>query len=394
MKSAKYPYARPYVRDSDIKAVSKVLKNQYLTEGSEILNFESNISSKTGAKYSIACNSGTAALHLLYKSIGLKKNDTILTSPITFIATANAAKMCGANVIFADVDPVTGLLTSETIEKKIIEHKKKIKAVVVVHLGGRVCDMLAISKIAKKYSCILLEDACHAIGAIYKTSKVKKYVGSCKYSLASTFSFHAIKNITTAEGGCITTNNYEIYKKIKLLRSHHLERNIKKISKLPERNAKWYYEAKEVGWNYRLNELSCALGNSQINYLESNIKKRNQLAKFYNRFLKDNEYIVRPQLEHNSLFHAWHLYSVLIDFKRLNKTKSYLMKELLDLGIGSQVHYIPLIMQPIYKNMNSGKFTNTFYYYHRTLSLPIYIGLNKADIEYISKSLIKLIMKK
>ena len=391
MNKIKYPYARPYIRKSDKIAIERVLSSQYLTDGNELVKFEKNLKKKTNSNYTLACNSGTAALHLIYKSIGLSNSHIVLTSPLTFIATANAAKMCGAKVIFCDVDQNTGLMTADLIEKSILKNKRKIKVITVVHLGGRVCNMQAIYKIAKKYGCLLIEDACHAIGANYKGIKGKdREIGSCKFSLAASFSFHAIKNITSSEGGAVTTNNKDLYDKMKLYRSHNLEKNLNKIKGLPEKNALWYYQAKDIGWNYRLNEISSALGNSQLNYLKSNLLKREKLVSYYIEFLKGIELISLPKLEKNKFCHAWHLYSVQINFKKLKKTRGQLMKELLKYGIGSQVHYIPLFLQPIYMEKQYNNFKNTINYYSQTLSLPLYVQLKKSDIVYISDKLRKL----
>ena len=225
-----YPYSRPQVTSDDITAVKNSLKNQFLTGGNVIKAFEERISKEFNVKNSIVCNSGTAALHLIYMSLGLKKGDLILTSPVTFIATANAALMCGARVIFADVDPLTGMLTPESIEKELKRTKKSIKIITVVHLGGRLCDLENISKIAKKYGCYLVEDACHAPGISYKDSRKKSHkVGACKYSIASSFSFHAIKHVTMAEGGCVTTNNTKMAKLMRCKLNHVLKDLIKKI---------------------------------------------------------------------------------------------------------------------------------------------------------------------
>ena len=223
----KYPYARPNVTDKDVKAVVKALKNQFLTGGSIIKKLENKLSGFFDVKHTAVCNSGTAALHLIYRSLGLTKGDAILTTPITFLATANAAKMCDAKVIFADVDPKTGLIIPELIEKKLKDKSLNIKIVTVVHLGGRVCNLEKISKITRKYKCYLIEDACHAPGAFYIDSKRATHkVGSCKYSIASSFSFHAIKHITMAEGGCVTTNNTKLKNKIKLMLSHSMKKKL------------------------------------------------------------------------------------------------------------------------------------------------------------------------
>jgi UDP-4-amino-4,6-dideoxy-N-acetyl-beta-L-altrosamine transaminase len=385
----KFPYSKPEVTKTDIKKVLAVLKNGYLTQGKEVIAFESAISKKFKSKYSMVCNSGTAALHLVYSSLNLGPKNGLLTSPITFLATANAAKMCNAPVIFSDVDQETGLMTPETIEKTLIKSKINIKVIAVVHLGGRLCDMKGISDIAHKYGCLVIEDASHAAGAFYNTSEP---VGNCKYSVATIFSFNAIKHIAMGEGGCVTTNKKDIAQDIVMKRSHGMIRDKTKFDSIPEKNAPWYYEMQNLGWNYRADEMSCALGLSQLNRLDKNIKKRNMLVDHYYSALHNLENIKLPKKSKKIFNNAWHLFPIKINFKNIKKSRGTVMNELALHGIGTQVHYIPLYLQPYYKQKNIKQFSGANEYYNDCLSIPLNTLLKKEDIFYIAK-IIKNILK-
>ncbi len=379
----KYPYSRPVVTKEDREAVSKALKKQFLTGGEVIKSFEKKISNEFEVKNAIVCNSGTAALHLIYNALGLKEGDALLTSPITFVATANAARMCNAQVVFADTDPNTGLLTPESIEAAIKSSKLRIKVITVVHLGGRLCDLEAIAKVAKKYKCLLVEDACHAPGATYLNIKKKgSKVGSCRYSVACSFSFHAIKHITMAEGGCVTTNNLKLAKEIRNKLNHGMIKNKDKSFLDP-----WYYNVKELGWNYRASELNCALGLNQLKRLKELLKRRKEIAYEYKKQLGKVNYISFPKNSFNKNTNAWHLFTILIDLKFLKIKKRDIVNKLEKKGIGTQVHYIPIFLQPYYKNTFNAKFEGSLTYYTKSLSLPMYVSLKKNDIKYICESL-------
>jgi len=394
----KYPYSKPHITKSDISEVIKVLKNGYLTQGKKLDQFEKKLLEVFESKNAVVCNSGTAALHLIYDALGLGSDQGLLTTPITFLATANAAKMCGAPVIFADVDPKNGLLTPETVERALIkckQNKINIKVITVVHLGGKLCDLEGIYKIAKKYNCFLVEDACHAPGAYFSNKKKSKSkVGSCKYSIATTFSFHAIKHVAMGEGGCVLTNNREIAKKIIAKRSHGIIKDKKKLRNKEEKNSPWYYEMQEIGWNYRADEMSCALGLSQIGRLLSGIQKRRILAAYYHNYLYNIKEITLPSDLKNLDNSVWHLYPILIDFDSLTISRKKLMTNLLEYGITTQVHYIPLFMQPYYRIDNFSSFTGALFYYNNTLSLPLYPTLNKKDIAFICSKLKSIITNK
>ena len=389
----RYPYSKPEVTDSDITSVVKVLKNGYLTQGTKILEFEQELKKNFKCNHAIVLNSGTAALHLIYNILGIGPDAGILTSPITFLSTANAAKMLNAPVVFADVDPLTGLVTPETIEKAISSSSIKIKVITLVHLGGKICDLEGISKIAKKYNCLIVEDACHAPGPLRVNKSNKEVINNtCIYSVACTYSFHAIKHIAMGEGGCLTTNDDNIAKIVREKRNHGMIRNKDEMKFLPEKNAKWYYEMHDMGWNYRADELTCALGLSQLKRLEANIKERKILVEEYFSSLSQNPHINLPLKSCNNYYNAWHLFSILIDFKNLGKSRGIVMKELEEKGIGTQVHYIPLFLQPYYRNNQLITLKGALQYYNSTLSIPLYNGLNKKDISYISSKINEVVI--
>lgn len=386
-----FPYSRPNITKADVSAVNKSLQGQFITGGNILKKFEEQISNQFKVKNAIVCNSGTAALHLIYMALGLSQGDKILTSPITFIATANAALMCGAKVVFADVDPETGMITPQTVEKELKEKRGKIKIISVVHLGGRLCDLEGIYRVAKKYNSLLIEDACHAPGAIYYNKRKLGFeTGSCKYSIASSFSFHAIKNITMAEGGCVTTNNKKVAEKIRLKLDHGLIRNTS-INREKRFRDPWYYKASVLGYNYRASEINCALGLSQLKRLKISVRKRNTLAKLYKKNLEGVTALSFPKDAFNPNSNAWHLFTVLIDFKLLKLNKKDFFMLLKKAGIGTQIHYIPLYYQPIYKIRNKNKYSGSNKYYEKNISLPMFIGLRKKDIIYICNTIKNII---
>jgi len=389
----KYPYSKPEVTKSDIQAVKKVLQGGYLSQGEKIKEFEFELSKDFKSQNIIVCNSGTSALHLIYMALGLGTKAGLLTSSITFLATANAAKMCNAPVVFADVDHKSGLLTAETIEQAIKRSKFKIKVITLVHLGGKVCDLESIAVVAKKYDCLIVEDASHAPGAIYHNKKSRKsIVGSNKYSIASTFSFNAIKHIAMGEGGCISTNDRKIANKIRSLRSHGMLRNDKQFLYKPKENAPWYYEMHELGWNYKADEVTCALGLNQLKRLQKGIIKRKLLVKYYLSELKDIESIILPADSKSINKSVWHLYPISINFKRIGISRSRMMELLFKSGIQTQVHYIPLFLQPYYREKNISLYKGAMSYYESTLSLPLYVQLNKKDISFISSKIKNIIL--
>tara|TARA_E500000178_G_C16982251_1_gene736359 strand:- start:280 stop:1458 length:1179 start_codon:yes stop_codon:yes gene_type:complete len=388
----KYPYARPEITEYDRKLVLKVLHTTDLTQGKYLKTFEKELEKKFKCKHVVVCNSGTAALHIVYSYLGLNKSNSLLTTPLTFVATANAAVMNQAKVFFSDVNRYTGLIDAKEIEKVVKKAKGKVKVISVVHLGGRLCQMAEIKNIADKYNCHLVEDACHAIGASYTfKNQVLSPVGSCKYSIATTFSFHAIKHVAMGEGGCIATNSKDLANFARNFISHGINRDINKFIYKPKEKSLWYYEMVNLGYNYRVCEMSCALGLGQLKRLKKSIKKRIVLVKLYNKYFKNIDGIVTPELPSNLENHAWHLYSLLIDFKKLKISRALLMRKLFDLGIGTQVHYIPVNTQPFYRKLGNNQLKNSTDYYQRTLSLPLYSDLNADGVKFVVEKFLSII---
>jgi perosamine synthetase len=375
------PYGRQYVDKDDIKAVVDVLKSDWLTQGPKVKEFENAICKYAGAKYAVAVSSGTAALHLACLVIGLGKGDEAITTPITFLATPNSVLYTGARPVFADIDYDTVNIDPDEIRKKITS---KTKAVLPVHFSGLPCDMPEIYKIAKKNGLKIIEDACHALGAEYRHNGKWIKVGSCRHSDMTVFSFHPVKHITTGEGGAITTNNKKLYEKLCALRSHGVYRDRKmSIEKGP-----WYYEMRDLGFNYRMTDFQCALGLSQLKNVESFIEKRRYIAKMYDMRFSGMEGLSISVINLEAK-HAYHLYVIKIDFSKFNITKKEFMIKLKAKGILVQVHYIPVYKQPFYReNIVSSSFLlkKSDEYYKKTISIPLYPGMNKDDVNRVAEA--------
>ena len=386
----KYPYSRPFLSLSDKNKILSILDSQYLTQGPIVEEFEKKLSTLFSVKHAISCNSGTSALHMLYAGLGVGPNAGIITTPITFLATANAARFCNAPIAFSDVDPITGNITLESIKKTIKKVSFKVKAISVVHLGGRPCEMIKIKEYTDNIGVYLVEDACHAPLARYSDKDGVFYkVGSCNHSIAATLSFHAIKHVTTGEGGVVLTNNDELANFAKKFRSHGVTKNINLMKNKDEKFNPWYYEMSKIGYNYRLSDINCAIGLSQLKNLKKNLERRNELAKIYHKHLSEVEGIVLPSLiDKKDGFHAWHLFALKIDFEKLFLDRKSLIFKLREHGIGTQVHYIPLYKQPYYKRFKCNFcYDGSEKYYSKTISIPMYFGLRNSDIKKISKVL-------
>ena len=368
------PYGKHNINAADIKSVTKVLKSDFITQGKQIEIFEKKIKKYLGVRFAVAVSSCSAGLHLAAKAINLKKGNVMLTSPITFCSTANAALHCGAKVEFADVDYETGNISIESIKKKL--KKKRIKALFPVHFGGLPCKMKEIRKLSKKNNFYIIEDAAHALGSKYDDGTK---VGSCKYSDMAVFSFHPVKSITTGEGGIITTNNKSLYEKLIKLRSHGIEKNSKKFLNSKAKKFPWYYEVHHLSNHYRLTDFQCVLGSSQLNRLNSFINKRRQIAAYYDRVFKNNKNLI-PLQNFQRHYSSNHLYILRINFKKIKKSRTEIMNLLRRKGIITQVHYIPLILQKIYDyKFKKSNFKNTLNLYDSILSIPIYFDLKKKD---------------
>ena len=366
------PYGKQDINQSDIEAVIAVLKSDFLTQGPQVPLFEHNVSNYCNAQYGVAVNSATSALHVACLALGLGKDDWLWTSPNSFVASANCGLYCGAKVDFVDIDPKTYNLSVEELRKKLIQAKKDNKLpkiVIPVHFAGQSCDMQSIHKLSKEFGFKTLEDASHAIGGKY----LDKPIGGCQYSDITVFSFHPVKIITTAEGGLATTNQKELAEKMQLFRAHGITREPKLMTKKTEGG--WYYQQVELGFNYRMNDLQAALGIAQMKRLDKFITIRHSLKQRYDELLKDLTLITPAQFSDS--YSSLHLYPVQLKLEHLSKAHNQIFDELRKSGVGVNLHYIPIHLQPYFKNMGfkKGDFPKAEDYYSRAISIPIYQGL-------------------
>lgn len=370
------PYGRQWVDASDIREVIKVLKSDWLTQGPKIKEFEDALCKYTGAKYAAAVSSGTAALHIACLAANIKRGDEVITSPITFVATANSILYCGGKPVFADIQKDTVNIDPEEIKKKI---SLNTKAIIPVHFAGQPCNMPDIKKIAKENCFYVIEDAAHAIGSRYADGSP---VGNCRYSDMTVFSFHPVKTITTGEGGAITTNDKILYEKLIMLRSHGITKDQSLLTKNP---SPWYYEMQMLGFNYRITDIQAALGISQLSKLDCFVKRRREIVGEYNKAFSNISWIRTP-FEEKNVYSAFHLYAVHIDFEKLDLSRPQVMEKLKNNGIGTQVHYIPVYTQPYYKNnfdYKDGHCPVAEEYYKYTLSLPLYPSMSKKQVNHV-----------
>jgi UDP-4-amino-4,6-dideoxy-N-acetyl-beta-L-altrosamine transaminase len=390
------PYGRQSIDADDLAAVSAALQGDYLTTGPGVGRFEQAFAETVGARYAIASNSGTAALHLACIALGLAPGDTVIVPTLTFLATANAARFCGADVIFADVDAESGRLTAATLEAALARAgSARVKAVLPVHLNGHCADMSAIRAITEKRGISIVEDACHALGTIHQSGhNSTAKVGSCALSELACFSLHPVKTMTTGEGGVTTTNDPKAYKIMQLYRSHGMTRDPaefkhRDLGFAPGGEANpWYYEMHALGWNYRITDFACALGESQLKKLPHFIEKRRALTALYDRALPalaPRLKIVPKQPGDNA---ALHLYAVLVDFAGIGKSRAQFMAELRALGVGTQVHYLPVHQQPYYTELYGRvDLPGADSYYARQLSIPLYPDMTEEDVHRVVDAL-------
>lgn len=377
-------YGHQYIDDSDIEAVVNVLKSDYLTQGPSVTAFEKKICEITGAKYCVAVSNATAGLHIAVAALELPENSEGITTPNTFLASSNCMVYNNIKPVFADIDPVSYNIDPMEIEKHI---SAKTKLLIPVHFAGLPCDMKKINTIAKKNNLHVIEDAAHAIGSQYADGS---YVGNCKYSDMTVFSFHPVKTITTGEGGAVTTNSDELYQKLLMLRSHGVTKDEGVLTKNP---GPWYYEMQSLGFNYRMTDMQAALGVSQLNKLDFFKKRRREVIAMYNKAFADMRYLKTPY-EPENVCSCFHLYVTQIDFESLGKSRVQVMQELRDKGIGTQVHYIPVPTQPYYKNTfgyKDGDYPVAEKYYEQELSLPLYPGLSDDDVNTVIKAVKEVI---
>jgi len=365
------PYGRQDITQDDIDAVVSVLRSDFLTQGPAVPRFEAALSKATGAAHAIAVNSATSALHIACAAVDLGPGDILWTSPVTFVASANCARYCGADVDFVDIDRATGNMSPEALERKLAFAEREgvlPKVLVPVHLAGQSCDMARIGALARSYGIKVIEDASHAVGGQYNGQPV----GACAHSDMAVFSFHPVKIITTAEGGAVTTQNPQLARRLARLRSHGITRDEAEMTHASD--GPWYYQQIELGWNYRLTDLQAALGVSQIERLSEIVARRNALAERYDKLLMDFP-VTLPGRQAQALS-SFHLYVVRVAPDHHRR----IFEGLRDGGIGVNLHYIPVHLQPYYRALGheAGDFPEAEQYYREAISLPLYPGLTEA----------------
>lgn len=378
------PYGRQDVTQGDIDAVIEVLKSDFLTQGPKLPEFEQAVAGYVGARHALAVNSATSALHIACLALGVGRGDTVWTSPITFVASANCALYCGAKLGFVDIDPKTYNICPQGLAKKLEQAEKDRalpKVLIAVHFAGQSCDMQAMHQLARRYGFKIIEDASHAIGGRYQA----ELIGGCRYSDITVFSFHPVKIITTAEGGMALTNDDSLAKRMMLLRSHGITRDPSWMIGAPE--GAWYYEQIELGFNYRMTELQAALGISQLQRVDQYVARRNFLAARYDELLADLPLITPWQ--HPNSYSAMHLYVVRLRLEEIAKSRREVFDELRAQGVGVNVHYIPVHTQPYYRKLGFGPgyFPEAERFYSEALSLPLHPSLTTVQQDLVVSAL-------
>lgn len=387
------PYGKQTIDRADIKAVVDVLGTDWITQGPKIAEFEKALAAYCGAKYAVVVSNGTAALHIACLAAGLEKGDEAITTPMTFAATANSILYSGAKPVFADVEPATANISVDDIKKKITG---RTKAVLPVDYAGLPCHIAEIWRLAKKNGLTVIQDGCHALGAEYRAqgagrkaqSKWLK-VGCCEHADMTVFSFHPVKSITTGEGGAVLTNDKGLYEKLLDLRTHGITKENPKFKVKNERSdGAWYNEMQALGFNYRLTDIQCAIGISQLKKLDGFIAKRRAIAAEYSRRFAANPYFDIPAGNPDSRS-AWHLYAINIK-DRCVRARKEIFEELRSRGIGVQVHYVPVYLHPYYRGLGyeKGLCPDAERFYAGEISLPIYPLMTKADTEQVVKAVL------
>lgn len=368
------PYGTQWIEEEDIQEVAETLRSGYLTTGPKVKEFEDAVASYTGAKYAVAVANGTAALHIACMAADIGEGDEVITTPITFAASANCALYCGATPVFADIDPVTYNISPVSIREKITE---KTKAIIPVHYTGQPCDMEEIRAIAKEHNLIVIEDAAHALGADYKGQKI----GSI--SEMTCFSFHPVKHITTGEGGMVTTNDKALYDKLMLYRTHGITRDPELLEKA---EGPWYYEQQTLGYNYRISDIQCALGVSQMKRLDKFVERRREIAKRYTEAFSDVPGIVAPA-QAEGCNSSWHLYVIQVQKERRREIFEKLQQD----GIGVNVHYIPVYKHPYYQKHGYSNVycENAENLYAGLISIPMYPKMTDEEQEYVIRKIVE-----
>lgn len=377
-------YGKQNINEADIAAVEAVLHSDFLTQGPAIEQFERTVADYCGAKYAVAVTNATSALHIACLAAGLGAGDVLWTSPITFTASANCARYCGADVEFVDIDDATYNMSVDVLEEKLKAARaagKLPKMVVPVHLAGQSCDMVRIHELAQEYGFTVLEDASHAVGADYLDTKV----GSCRYSDMTVFSFHPVKIVTTGEGGMVLTNDEQLYKKLCLYRSHGITRDPELMTHASD--GPWYYQQVELGFNYRMTDMQAALGTSQMTRLDEFVARRRELVARYDELLAGLP--VRTPYVMEGANPSWHLYVVRVDFARVKKTKAEIFAAMRERGVVLNLHYIPVHTQPYYERLGHRpeECPVSLDYYREALTLPLYYSLTNEQQDEVVAAL-------
>ena len=385
MQHPMIPYGRQSIDQSDIDAVVEVLRSDFLTQGPAVPAFERAVMGYCGAEHAVAVNSSTSALHLACLALGVGEGDLVWTSPVTFVASANCARYCGASVDFVDIDPATYNLDAAALERKLAAAKKAgrlPKAVIPVHMCGQSCDMAAISALGREYGFRIIEDGSHAIGGKYLGSPV----GGCRFSDITVFSFHPVKIITTGEGGMAVTNDERLAKTMSRLRSHGITRDEEEMS--GPSDGPWYYQQLGLGFNYRLTDLQAALGTSQMSRLDEFVCKRTALSRRYDALLSELPLAIPRQ--HLDAASAWHLYVIRLNLDLCKRSRLEIFQSLRDSGIGVNLHYIPVHLQPYYRDLGfrEGHCPEAERYYGEALTLPMFPAMTDADVGRVHDALL------
>lgn len=375
------PYGQQWIDEEDIKAVLETLEGDYLTTGPKVREFEEKVADYVGTKYAVAVSNGTAALHAACFAADIKKGDEVITTPITFAASVNCILYQGGKPVFADIDTKTYNIDPKNIENKITN---KTKAIIPVDFTGQAVNLDKIMRLAEKYNLIVIEDAAHAIGTEYKGQKV----GSIAHM--TEFSFHTVKHVTTGEGGIVTTNDKKFYENLSLFRTHGITRDRRLM--VNKKEGSWYYEQLELGYNYRITDIQCALGISQLNKIDKFIQRRRELVKKYNKYLREVDGVITPyEAEYSNS--SWHLYIIQIELEKFKVGRKEIFEALKAENIGVNVHYVPVYYHPYYQKLGykKGLCTNAEKLYERIITLPLFPKMTDKDLEDVVNAVNKVL---
>lgn len=393
------PYGRQLIEEDDVASVAETLRSDWLTTGPVVAAFEAALCAATGAAHAVACANGTAALHLAALALDLSPGDRVIVPSVTFLATANAVRLAGGEVVFADCDPDSGLMQAthlnEALERAAAQPGGPVRAVSPVHLTGQCADLPAIASLAGRHGIRVADDAAHAIGSRYRSAAGDlEPIGDGRVAMMTSFSFHPVKTIAMGEGGAVTTNDDRLADRLRRLRSHGMVREADLLQNdtfafdADGKINPWYYEMPEIGLNYRVTDIQCALGLSQMKKLDRFVARRSALTDRYDQQIADLAPLVRPIARSGASQPAWHIYPLLIDFAAAGVSRAKVMESLKAAGIGSQVHYIPVHLQPYYRNRYGAlQLPGAERYYTRTLSLPLFASMRDDDVDRVVNAL-------